>query len=90
MIVTKTVDNYKRQKLLSDLKAQYVERMTEYRKEKHAERVEEKEIRKDNIRNWKHRKEYRKFIQEKMKVYDDHEPITAPAKLEKRLHDRYK
>ena len=91
MLVTKTVDNYKRKRILDDLKKQYVERMTEYRDKKHHEAVEIKETRAENVKNWKHRKEYRKFIADKMKVYETNDdPITAPAKLEKKLKETYK
>jgi hypothetical protein len=56
ILVTQTVDNYKRKRLLDDLKKQYIERITEYREKKHLEAVQIKETRAENVKNWKHRK----------------------------------
>lgn len=40
MLVTKSVDAYKRKKYMDNLKKQYVERMTEYREKIHQEKLE--------------------------------------------------
>ena len=42
--------------------------MTEYREKKYQEKVEQKEKRQDEIRNWKYRREMRRFIDDKMKL----------------------
>ena len=91
MLVTKSVDSYKRKKYMDNLKRQYVERMTEYREKVHAEKLEIKEKRHEDVRAWKHRRNVRQFIEDKMKVAtENNEPITAPAKLEKQLREVYK
>ena len=68
MLVTKSVDSYKRKKYMDNLKRQYVERMTEYREKVHAEKLEIKEKRHEDVRAWKHRRNVRQFIEDKMKV----------------------
>jgi len=90
MLVTKSVDAYKRKKYMDNLKKHYVERMTEHRERVHQEKLMSKEKRSEDVRAWKHRRDIRNFIDDKMKVtQSSNEPITAPAKLEKQIREKY-
>merc|ERR1719506_2403163 len=91
MLVTKSVDAYKRKKYMDKLKKQYVERMTEHREKIHNEKLDAKNIRAEDVRAWKHRRNVRNFIEDKMKpIPKSEEPITAPAKLDKQIRETYK
>jgi len=91
MLVTKSVDAYKRKKYMDKLKKQYVERMTEHRERIHNEKLDVKHTRSEDVRAWKHRKDVRNFIEDKMKpIPQSAEPITAPAKLDKQIRETYK
>jgi hypothetical protein len=91
MLVTKSVDAYKRKKYMDKLKKQYVERMTEYREKVHNDKLDAKNQRFGDVRAWKHRRNVRNFIEEKMKpIQASDGPITAPAKLEKQIQETYK
>jgi hypothetical protein len=90
MIVTKVVESYKRKKHLDRLKDQYVLRMQEYREEKRQLALKIKEDRQKSVAQWKHRRYVRAFLQEKMKVDEEEQPISAPFRLQKQIQDGYK
>lgn len=76
---------------MDKLKKQYVERMTEHRERIHNEKLDVKHTRSEDVRAWKHRKDVRNFIEDKMKpIPQSAEPITAPAKLDKQIRETYK
>lgn len=85
MIVTKSVEKYKRQKFIDRLKQQYVIRMQEYREEKKQIALKERDDKNTEISKWKQRKYVRSFLQEKMKIEKEVEPISAPFKLQKEI-----
>lgn len=90
MIITKVVESYKRKKHLDRLKDQYVLRMQEYREEKRQLAMKMKEDRHKNVAQWKHRRYVRAFLQDKMKVNEEEQPISAPFRLQKQIEDGYK
>ena len=90
MIITKVVESYKRKKHLDRLKDQYVLRMQEYREEKRQLAMKMKEDRQKNVAQWKHRRYVRAFLQDKMKVNEEEQPISAPFRLQKQIEDGYK
>ena len=90
MIVTKVVESYKRKKHLDRLKDQYVLRMQEYREEKRQLAMKVKADRSKNVEQWKHRRYVRAFLQDKMKVNEEAEPISAPFRLQKQIEEGYK
>lgn len=90
MIVTKVVESYKRKKHLDRLKDQYVLRMQEYREKKRQLAMKIKADRQKIVEQWKHRRYVRAFLQDKMKVNEEAEPISAPFRLQKQIEEGYK
>ena len=87
MLVNKTVDEYKRKRYLDKLKNQYVIRHKEMKEQELQIKRDDREIRKEDIKQWKQRKNVRSFINDKMKIdyQNDIEPITEPFKLDKQI-----